>query len=186
MSVSARLQNGLQFQVGSSTGETVSDNCEVREALGGDEDPLDPYCHNAPGITSRITGASSYTIPKIDVLLSGTFQSSPGATLAANWIIPNATVRQWLGRDLSNSAPNITVNLLEPGVLRGERVNQIDLRIGKLLRFGRQRANISVDVFNLLNPDTILGYNQTFNNTWLRPTSVMTARTTKLTLQYDF
>ena len=124
------------------------------------------------------------------MLVSGTFQSSPGSTLAANWVIPNATVRQWLGRDLSNSAPNITVNLIEPGVLRGElrgeRVNQIDMRVGTLLRSGRQRANIALDVFNLLNPDTILGYNQTFNDTWLRPTSVMTARTAKVTLQWDF
>jgi hypothetical protein len=70
--------------------------------------------------------------------------------------------------------------------MRGERVNQIDFRVGKLLRFGRQRANVSVDMFNLLNPDTILGYSQTFNTTWLRPTQVMTARTTKLTLQWDF
>ena len=60
------------------------------------------------------------------------------------------------------------------------------MRVGKLLRFGRQRANIALDVFNLLNPDTILAYNQTFNDTWLRPTSVMTARTAKVTLQWDF
>ena len=185
MSISARIRNGLTFQAGSSTGQTVTDNCEIR-ALLPESSPTNPYCHNAPGITTRITGASSYTIPKIDVLVSGTFQSSPGSTLAANWVIPNATVRQWLGRDLSNSAPNLTVNLIEPGVLRGERVNQIDMRIGKLLRFGRQRANIALDVFNLLNPDTILAYNQTFNDTWLRPTSVMTARTAKVTLQWDF
>jgi hypothetical protein len=186
LSMNARLRSGLQFQVGSSTGETVTDNCEIREALGGDVSPTNPYCHNAPGVTTRLTGAASYTIPRIDVLLSGTFQSSPGSTLAANWVIPNATVRQWLGRDLSNSAANVTVNLLEPGQMRGERVNQIDLRVGKRLRYGRMRSTIALDLFNLLNPDTILTYNQTFNNTWLRPQSVMTARTAKITFQHDF
>jgi hypothetical protein len=187
LNLSARLRNGVQFQAGSSTGETVTDNCEIREKLP-EINLLNPYCHNAPGITTRVTGAASYTIPKVDVLVSGTFQSSPAGVLAANWIIPNATVRQWLGRDLSNQAPNITVNLLEPGQMRGERVNQIDFRVGKLLRFGRQRATLSVDMFNLLNPDTILAYNQTYNPTgnWLNPTGVMTARTVKLTAQWDF
>ena len=187
LSLSARLRSGVQFQVGSSTGETVTDNCEIREQLP-EISLLNPYCHNSPGVTTRLTGAASYTIPKVDVLVSGTFQSSPGAVLAANWIIPNAVVRQWLGRDLSNQAPNITVNLLAPGEMRGERVNQIDFRVGKLLRLGRQRATLSVDMFNLLNPDTILTYNQTYNPTgnWLNPTGVMTARTVKFTVQWDF
>ena len=187
LSLSARLRNGVQFQAGSSTGETVTDNCEIRAKLP-EISLLNPYCHNGPGITTRATGAASYTIPKIDVLVSGTFQSSPGGVLAANWIIPNATVRQWLGRDLSNQAVNATVNLLEPGQMRGERVNQVDFRIGKLLRLGRQRATLSVDMFNLLNPDTILTYNQTYNPTgnWLNPLGVMTARTVKFTGQWDF
>jgi hypothetical protein len=186
MSLSARLRNGLQFQAGSSTGQTVTDNCEIREKLP-EINPTNPNCHVAPGITTRVTGAGSYTIPRIDVLLSGTFQSSPGAVLAANYRFTNAMVIPSLGRPISN-ATGVTINLLEPGQMRGERVNQIDFRIGKLVRFGRQRSNISVDIFNLLNPDTILGYNQTFvpGGSWLRPTSVMTARTVKLTLQHDF
>jgi Carboxypeptidase regulatory-like domain len=187
LNLSARLRNGVQFQAGSSTGQTVTDNCEIRAQLP-EISLLNPYCHNSPGITTRATGAASYTIPKVDVLVSGTFQSSPGGVLAANWIIPNATVRQWLGRDLSNQAANITVNLLEPGQMRGERVNQIDFRVGKLLRIGRQRATLSIDMFNLLNPDTILTYNQTYNPTgnWLNPLGVMTARTVKFTAQWDF
>jgi hypothetical protein len=43
-------------------------------------------------------------------------------------------------------------------------------------------------MFNLLNPDTILTYNQTYNPTgnWLNPLGVMTARTVKFTAQWDF
>ena len=67
-------------------------------------------------------------------------------------------------------------------------MNQLDLRIGKILRFGGQRATISLDLFNALNADAILTYNQTFTpgGAWLVPTSVLTARTTKITVQYDF
>ena len=68
------------------------------------------------------------------------------------------------------------------------RVNQLDLRVGKILRFGGPRANISLDLFNALNADTVLNYNQNFTpgGAWLVPTSVLTARTAKITVQYDF
>jgi hypothetical protein len=198
INVAARLRSGLQVQAGSSTGETVTDNCEIRAkvpelTVTGGVSPTNPYCHNAPGITTRVTGSASYNVPRIDVILAGTFQSSPGSVLAANYTYSAtatpavwASIQQQLGRPLSGNVNQLTVNLLEPGQVRGERVNQIDFRVGKTLRYGRQRSTLSVDIFNLLNPDTILNNDQTFNNTWLRATGVMTARTVKLTLQHDF
>jgi len=189
-SVSGRLRSGLQFQVGSSTGQTVTDNCEIRAQVP-EIAAVNPYCHVAPGISTRATAAASYIVPKFDVLLSGTFQSSPGSALQAMVAFTNAQI-VWgagvpAGRVLSNQAANVTVNVLGPDQLFGERVNQVDFRVGKILRFGRQRVNLSLDMFNLLNPDTILGYNQTYTATnWLNPTSVMTARTVKITGQFDF
>ena len=35
----------------------------------------------------------------------------------------------------------------------GDRVNEIDLRIAKILTFGRTRTNVGFDVYNLLNVD---------------------------------
>jgi hypothetical protein len=192
INVNARLLQGLQVQAGSSTGQTVTDNCEIRAQLP-EISPVNPYCHVAPGVTTRVTGAASYTIPRIDVLVSGTWQSSPGDVLAANYVVPNAVIAPILGRNLSNNATNVTVNLVKPGEVRGERVNQVDFRVGKRLRFGRQRSTLSVDIFNLLNPDHVLAYNQSFvpgvttgNAAWLRPTSLMTSRTVRLTVQHDF
>lgn len=67
-------------------------------------------------------------------------------------------------------------------------MNQLDWRIGKVLKFGRQKATISADLFNALNSDANLTYNQSFvpNGAWKAPTTVLTARTTKLTVQLDF
>ena len=150
----------------------MSDYCEIRAALPGQTggfstgselpaySAVNPYCHYEPGIVTRATAAGSYTVPKIDVLLSGTFQSSPGSPLAADYTVSNAIVSQSLGRPLSGNATNVTVNLLSPDQQRGERVNQLDFRIGKVLRFGRQRAILLADLFNALNKDTILNYNQ--------------------------
>ena len=55
-------------------------------------------------------------------------RSDQGDTLAANWAAPNAVIAPSLGRNLSNNAPTATVNLIEPGTLYGDRVNEIDLR----------------------------------------------------------
>jgi hypothetical protein len=202
VNINARLRNGIQLQAGTTTGQRITDYCEVRgllpEQSGGFStasevpgySPVNPYCHYEPGITTRFTSAGTYLVPKADVMVSATFLSSPAEPLQANWTIPSTTVAQWLGRPLSGGAQNITVNLLAPDQMRGPRVNQLDLRVGKVLRFGSQRATVSVDMFNALNADTVLTYNQNFSpgptGAWLVPTSVLTARTAKVTVQYDF
>jgi hypothetical protein len=200
VNLNARMRNGLQVQAGTSTGQRVTDYCDVRSKLPEQAvgfatasevpaySPVNPYCRFAPGVTTRFTAAGSYTIPKIGVLVSSTMQSGPGEPLAANWTVSSAVVAQTLGRPLAGNAPNVTVNLLEPTAMRFPRVNQIDFRLGKILRLGTQRASVSVDLFNVMNFDTVLNYNQAFipGGAWLVPTSVLTARTAKFTLQYDF
>jgi hypothetical protein len=102
--------------------------------------------------------------------------------------VSSAIVAQTLGRPLSGGAANITVNLLAPDEMRGPRVNQLDLRVGKILRFASQRATVSLDMFNALNADTVLTQNASFTpgGAWLVPNTVLTARTAKITVQYDF
>jgi hypothetical protein len=200
VNVSARLRNGLQVQGGTSTGQQVTEACDIRSALpeqvstgtsaqgGIPYDPVNPYCHVAPGITTRATMAATYVIPRIDVQFSSALTSSPGVPLQANWAVPSATAALTLGRPLSGSAPNVTVNLLAPGDMRSDRVNILDFRVGKVLRQGRNRLLVAMDLYNALNLDTVLQYNQNYvpNGSWLIPMSVLTARTAKLTVQYDF
>ncbi len=70
----------------------------------------------------------------------------------------------------------------------GARVNEMDLRVGKIFRFGRTRTNIGVDIYNLLNAAAPLSYNQAFilDRPWLTPTSVLSARFAKISAQFDF
>jgi len=111
-----------------------------------------------------------------------------GGALAANYGVPNSLIAPQLGRPLSGGAANATVNLVVPGVLYGDRVHEVDMRFGKILRFGKTRANVGVDIYNLLNSDAILSYNQSFipNGAWLIPTSEISARFAKLSVQFDF
>ena len=82
----------------------------------------------------------------------------------------------------------MTINLVQPGTLYGDRVNEIDLRFAKILRFGRTRTNVGVDIYNLVNAAPVLTYNQNFvqNGNWLVPTSVLQPRFFKLAATIDF
>jgi carboxypeptidase family protein len=208
--ITARLRNGFTMQGGLSSGHKVADNCEIRALLPemgsngttassdsaaqitvSPATPTNPYCRYVEPFLTQVRGLASYTIPRVDVQVSGTWQSNPGPELAANYVATNAVIAagpQPLGRALSGGAANVTVNLVEPGTLYGDRVNQIDFRISKLLRFGRTRTLVGVDLYNLTNTDTPLTYNQTFvpGGQWLTPTTIMTARFFKLGVQFDF
>ena len=187
VNVTARLRNGLTLQGGINSGKTVTDNCGVRVELP-EITPVNPYCHNDPGFITRMSGLGTYTIPKVDVLVSGTFRSDQGLPLAANYAVPSAVVALSLGRPPSGNVPNVTVNLIEPGEHWGDRINEFDLRVAKILRLGRTRTNVGFDVYNVLNSSAVLTYNQNFipGGSWLTPLTVLTPRFVKISAQVDF
>ena len=110
--------------------------------------------------------------------MSATFQSKPGALLAANYAAPNSVVAPSLGRNLSGNATSVTVNLIAPGTMYGDRVNQLDLRVAKRLRYGRSRVLLALDVYNALNSSAVLTYDNTFvpGGAWLQPLTILTPR----------
>jgi hypothetical protein len=186
VNVSARMKQGLTVQGGINSGKTTVNSCEVRAVLP-EIAPTDPYCNNDPGFVTRVTGLATYTVPKVDVLLSTTFRSDQGQPLAANYVVTSAVAAQSLGRPLSG-VPSVTVNLLAPGEQWGDRINEFDLRVAKVLRFGRTRTNVGVDIYNVLNANPVLTYNQAFTpgGRWLVPTSVLAARFAKISASIDF
>ena len=186
VTLNARMKNGLTFQGGTSTGQGVTDNCEIKSQLP-EISPTNPDRHTATGFLTQLRGLASYTIPKVDVLLSGTFQSVQGPVLSANYALPAAVTTAALGRPAAGSSI-LTVNLVTPGTLYGDRTNQLDFRAGKILKFGKTRAQVSVDVYNVLNSAAVLALNQAFipGGAWLTPNSVLTARFVRISGQFDF
>jgi hypothetical protein len=213
VTVSMRPTAGVTFQGGTSTGQTVQDICsvasQVPEALQAPVPlvigatapgftafsvaqagytPMQ-YCHLASGFLTQFRGLGAYQVPKVDVEVSATFQSKPGQQLAGNYNVPSAIIAQSLGRSPAGGVANVTVNMIEPGTLYGDRVNELDLRFSKLIRVGNTRTKLSVDMYNALNAAPILTYNQTYNpltTTWLTPTSVLAARVIKLGASIEF
>jgi hypothetical protein len=190
----ARVRNGLTLQGGTSTGRTTTDSCEIRAQVpemlvNNVSAALNPYCHVEPPFKTQVKGLASYLVPKIEVQVSAAFQSLPGNSLAANYTSA-PTITAGLGRAPTGAINTLAVNLVAPGEVYGDRINQIDLRIGKLVRFAGLRSQFSVDIYNALNSSAKQpnGYNQAFipNGNWLVPTAILPARFAKLTAQIDF
>ena len=214
VSVNARLRTGLTVQGGTSTGRRLRDNCAVRAALpetyswdntaavqttrvtttagSTATSGLQNYsCHVVEPFQTSFRGLSTYTVPKVDVQASLTWRSDPGDELRADYVVTSAVARPSLGRDLS--AGNVTVNLVPRGTLYGSRVNNVDIRLAKILRFGQYRTQFGMDVYNLLNNDAVTAYNNGYTaptagrpSVWLTPTAILPARYVRLNMQIDF
>jgi hypothetical protein len=185
LNVTARPRFGLTMQGGFNYALTNADSCAIRSALP-ETDATDPWCDVNTSLL-RVTALGSYMVPKIDVLLATTFRSEQGQQLAANYTTGPANTT--LGRPFGGASQTITVNLIEPGSKYGDRANQLDLRVAKILRFGRTRTNVGLDMFNIFNANPVLTYNQAFSpttQTWLRPNSVLQPRYVKISAQMNF
>jgi hypothetical protein len=201
LSVNARLRNGLTVLGGFSTGGGVRDTCEVSaqlpELIGND---LIDSCRVNEKWLMNWRGLANYVVPLIDVQVSAILRSqanvspggspgSNGASLDANYNVTNAQVIAALGRPLAGSAQNTTVNLTLPGQLYGDRINSVDMRFAKIVRFGRARTNVGIDLYNLFNSNTATGYAQGFGfdgASWLRPTGILNPRFVRFNVTVDF
>ena len=172
---------GVTMRVGSSTGRSVTDTCELIYDTATVRD-----CHPNLPFQTTLSSLVSYVLPKVDVQLSGVFRSSPGSQISANRVFNNAEIQPTLGRPLPGGNSNVTINLLSPGDMYRDRVNLMDLRFAKLLRLGSKRMSVGLDVYNALNSNVVLNSNNTFGSAWLTPTSVQSAREMQVSAKFDF
>ena len=192
MSVNARLQGGLLLRGGFSTGRTMTDDCAIvtthpdvtlTTSLGAVQSSQ--MCHLQTPFLTQVKVLGTYTVPKVDVNVAFTLQSLPGPQITANFVASNALVQPSLGRPLSGNAANTTVNLVAPGVLYGQRLNQVDLRLAKFIKLGRSRASVNFDLYNLFNANPVLSVNNNYA-AWQVPTSILDARLFRISAQFDF
>jgi hypothetical protein len=200
LSVNARLQKltvtggwniGTAVQTGTTAGGTAGsrqNNCFVVDS------PQQLFnCDIKVPFQNRVKFAASYLLP-YDVQLAGVFQTNPGATYNANVTYTNAQVQPSLGRPLSGGAATVTVNVVSPFSQYGDRVNQFDLRAGKIFRMGSKRLQANVDLYNVLNFNSVVNYNSTYGtfgtatagSIFRQPTQVLDGRLVKFSFQFDF
>jgi hypothetical protein len=211
-SVNARTRNGISAQFGGGTGRGVVDTCDtvvkfnnVNAGTGAEAGPNPRGCHNVEPWQLALGGSASYTIPKVDVLVSAVLRSRPPALLggtadtAATWQVPNSEIVKALGHlppgATATGTTNIPLGDNEHRIYADNRRTQVDMRIAKIVRFGRTRTDIGVDLNNLTNANFPLGYNNTYiYNTdnaprpsgWGTPTSIVNARFVRLNFTVNF
>ena len=76
--------------------------------------------------------------------------------------------------------------IIEPGELYVERLNQLDFRVAKIFRLGGTRTNLNFDFYNVLNANSVIGENFAYGPTWRQPTSILIPRLFKIGVQFDF
>ena len=186
VNLNARMDNGLLLAGGFSTGRSSMNDCDVvsntgpavnfslgRPAAGSTASHL-LHCDIKGNFLTNVKAYGAYIIPRIDVQLSGTFQSIPGPLIDAHVTYQPADVVAALGRPPSEGGgPEVQVVPLDAltgsprggtgaGTVYGERLNQFDFRVGKILEFGGTRTAINLDIFNMFNSDAIVNESDQF------------------------
>jgi hypothetical protein len=185
--VNARLPR-LMLQGGLSTGTTMTDECEILP-----QNPSTRFCRTVTPFLTDITGLASYTMPWWEVQVSGTYRNIAGPQITANATFSNAQVAPSLGRSLSSGA-NVTVNLIEPGTMYADRIEQVDFRLAKTFRIRGGRLQAMVDLYNAVNSDQITAWSSTYGVTtgaasgsaWLVPQGIIAPRIIKFGIQANF
>ena len=192
--VNARMRNGLFVSLGTQTGRRVDDDCNV---VVNFDNPDPRGCHDADPWQTTVRGLGSYTIPKIDVLVSATLRSQPPLEIGADWVVPNTTVRTLLGGTLPPgllATGNSTIDLTDPDhrIFASNRRTQVDMRFAKVVRLGRTRTDVGIDLWNLFNTNYATAYEGDYgdasgpDSTWQNPTSIYAPRFVRLNFTVSF
>ena len=208
MTVNARMNNGLTLQGGFTAGGGVRDLCEIAaqlpelysQPLGMLQNRNVDACRVEEPWLWAWRGLANYVVPKIDVQVSGIMRSmanvtatndpaSNGLSQSANYFEPAANIVAQLGRPVAGNAPQVTLDLTRLGDVYPSRINNVDMRVAKVVRFGRFRANVGFDLYNLFNANTGTAFNQNFGTngaTWLRPNAILNPRYARFNATVDF
>ena len=191
INANARLHN-IVFRGGISTGKVTQDTCAIVKTHPevtvtttiGTVQSAD-QCHVVTPFLTQAKLLTTYNVPKVDVGIAATFQSLAGPLIAANYIATNAVIQPSLGRVLSGGAANATINLVTPGSMYGERLNELDMRFTKEFKYGRNVLRANFDIYNVTNGNPVRGVNAAYAS-WLVPTAILDPRLFKISAQIDF
>lgn len=210
VNLNARMQNGLTLAGGFSTGRASMNDCDVvsntgpavsfslgRPAAGSTASHL-LHCDIKGNFLTNVKAYGAYIIPRIDVQLSGTFQSIPGPLIEADVTFPGTQIAAALGRPPSEGG-DVEVQVVPldaltasprggtgAGSLYGERLHQFDFRVGKIFEFGGTRTAINLDIYNAFNSDAIVNENPTFGATYRDVRRILMARIFKISASFGF
>jgi hypothetical protein len=204
LTVNARLPHGGLLQGGVNLGRSEVNACGV--VLGRPDivfTQLDIPVQQAANTTVVQPRSENYCDikppfnPNVKVLgshgliwglqASASYQNVPGPMILASQSIANAQIRPVLARNLAAGAnATMTIDLVPPGTLYGERTNQVDLRFTKVFKMGSRRLNANFDMYNALNGNAVQVVVNTYGPNWQQPSAILPGRLFKFSGQLTF
>jgi len=181
---SARFGQGGTLLAGIASGLTRNRNCQV-----ADPNELrfcDQTQYDIPWNTqAKISGA--YPLPW-GVSASLVFQSLPGAMRTVSYIVTRAQVPALTlsSVTIGPTATNPGLGLTPPGTLYYPRLNQLDLKFSKTIKYGWARVEPQVGIFNATNSATILNQNNTYGPSLNQVQQILDGRVVRFGVQVDF
>ena len=169
-----RLPNGITLAGGIATGASEVYECFV---VDNPMQARDGYCNYAPAWSDRTQYKLNGSVPlPYDMAFSFVFQSIPGERRFSNYRSPASSISSSSSSVTTVLEPGFNVPLFPGGIgfysdARGgtlttsryvdnsvqwePQVNQLDLRLTKILRFGGGLIRANFDVFNILNAGAV-------------------------------
>jgi len=211
--LTSRFADRGRVQASLSTGHTVNDTCDFNTlpqvqtllvqgvAAPGFVIPRESgFCHISTPWLDGGTGFGFnvvYPLPW-DLQTSAVYQNKPGFPISATYVAGNAEISRSLGRNLAACPTqtgacnqNVTIALIPPRTVYGERIKQLDLRFSRTFPMGgRTRLQGNFDVYNILNESTVLAENTRFSapsgGSWRNAIQIMGGRLIKFGAQLTF
>jgi hypothetical protein len=190
LATNIRLKRGIVVGGGISLGRERTNNCYALNDLSlfpNTTPQTQAFCDIRPPLQPNVKALAVYPLPW-DLQVSAAFQSLPGPQITATYTATNALIAPSLGHTMS-AGVNGTANLqlIAPGTLYGDRLNQLDLRLTKGFPMPQgRRIRVSVDLYNALNRSPVISLNNTYGSAWQRPTLILQPRLVKFSAQLNF
>lgn len=175
LAVTSRFGQGGTLIAGMSSGLLRTNTCQVPDPNSlrfCDQSDFDiPWDKNY-----KLSGA--YPLP-YDIRVSASLQSIPGLPRQITYVVSRTQVP-------TLTVSSVTIPLNEPGSAFLPRLNQVDLKFSKAIKWGRARLQPELGIFNIANSATYLSQNNVFGPTLDRLQSVLDGRVVRIGVQVNF
>jgi len=192
----ARLPRKIVLSGGLTDGRERTNNCfELTDlslvfpgtASGVTSPRTTAFCDVRPPFQPNVKFYAIYPLPWWDLQTSATFYSQAGPQITASYSAANAQIFQSLGRNLSSgSNGTVLLDLVPPGTMYADRLNQLDFRVTKRFKLALGHMQAQFDLYNLLNANPPLSLQTRYGSAWQTPTLTLIGRLAKFGLLFDF
>ncbi len=186
-----RLPRGVKLGGGLDFGRQVDDHCYTVDVPN---QPNDITNVNVGGPFCRIVTSWGDTMDfrfRGSIPLKGGFDASfiyrntPGAELSSLLTVTSADVKFKNPARTTLTAAK-TVNLYAPNSVYGDRFKQLDVAVNKSFNIGWGRLRTALDIYNVLNGNSIQSVVTAYSVRWLRPVGFLDARLARVTAAIQF